>query len=469
MPSANPPKKAETLDRFWESLLHEPLHDKKELDAFYCQEVNAVRGEDRLPDLKQKLYRAHGGRHFRAFLAGHSGCGKSTELARFSLAVADRFRVIRFSAKDELHPSSAKPFDVLILMMIRMTEEIRKLQSGGLKWEPPNDLLQKTLDWFAGETVKKTETNEVKGSAEASAGISGDSLWSKLLGLSAKLKGEIKYSSERKKEVIDYRVARLSELSDLVNQFLDACNEQLRGLEGQREWLFLGEDFEKFLDSEIPRTFFVREAALFKTLRTHLIFTIPVDLAWHAQGTSLPFPVFPIYDIPVYTKNNEPHKEGRAALRELLGKRINLNLFEAPHQLDRLIVASGGHLRDLLDLVNDATDRVLIETPPGAKIGKRHCTKAITKKQQEVLLRLGESPYETGIEWKDRAACLVAIYKHDSDHEVANKVTHSLLRSRAVQHFNGEGRFAVAPMVVSILMRQGEIKPADSPGGLLPE
>ena len=55
MPSADQPRKAETLDHFWKSLLHEPLHDAEELAAFYCQEVNAVRGEDRLPGLETEV------------------------------------------------------------------------------------------------------------------------------------------------------------------------------------------------------------------------------------------------------------------------------------------------------------------------------------------------------------------------------------------------------------------------------
>ena len=134
--SSNPFARAETLDRFYETLELRPLLDKTGLNAFYYQQLNKVRGADNVPLLQQELNRSHGGRFFRAFLAGHSGCGKSTELARLSAAVSGKFRTIRFSAKDEMHPSSAKPFDVLILMMIRLAAEISKsTQDGGLAWD----------------------------------------------------------------------------------------------------------------------------------------------------------------------------------------------------------------------------------------------------------------------------------------------------------------------------------------------
>ncbi len=83
--------------------------DKKSLDAFYAEELNAVRGGDNVPRLELALKRAHGGRLFQAFLAGHSYsyCGKTTELARLSQRIKATCRTVRFSASNELKHRTA--------------------------------------------------------------------------------------------------------------------------------------------------------------------------------------------------------------------------------------------------------------------------------------------------------------------------------------------------------------------------
>ena len=57
---------------------------------------------------------------------GHPGVGKFTELTRLVDRVSTRFRAIRFQVTKELDPGSFKPFDVLLLMMIRVVEESGK-------------------------------------------------------------------------------------------------------------------------------------------------------------------------------------------------------------------------------------------------------------------------------------------------------------------------------------------------------
>ncbi|NJM27334.1 MAG: hypothetical protein HC856_02015 [Pseudanabaena sp. RU_4_16] len=60
----------------------------------------------------------------------------------------------------------------------------------------------------------------------------------------ATLKGEIKFASTRKSEVVEHRVSRLTSLIEVANRLLDDCNNLLREATGQ-EWLFVGEDFDR--------------------------------------------------------------------------------------------------------------------------------------------------------------------------------------------------------------------------------
>ncbi len=171
--SSDSPQRATTIDRFYTSLQAQPLVSPAEIEAFYHEPINRIRGADNVSKLQRELTRVHDKRHFLAFLAGHSGCGKSTELTRLARAVVPTHRALRFSAKHEIHPASAKPFDVLIVMMIRLAEEMAKPEPEGLGWRLPEALTNRVLEWFHTETVTSTSGTHAGASAEAGAGMDG--------------------------------------------------------------------------------------------------------------------------------------------------------------------------------------------------------------------------------------------------------------------------------------------------------
>ena len=150
----------------------------------------------------------------------------------------------------------------------------------------------------------------------------------------------------------------------------------------------------------------------------------------------------------------------------MLAKRINLDLFEL-NQLDRLLVASGGHLRDLFLLIREAADTALLSEPPLATITNDHASRSIQKSRRLMLLNQGSGPNDKNkVTWQQRADRLKKIYDKEKGSDAPDEILHTLLRSRAVQEFNKEGRFAVAPLMVDILIKRGHLAPG-SPGGLL--
>jgi len=455
---------ARSLEEFYRTLEPNPLLTADEIDAYYARELNQVRGEDKVRRLALDLKRAFSGLHFHAFLYGHVGVGKSTELTRLAAQVAGKFQAVRFSAKQELDPSNAKPFDILILMMIRLAEEAaRPIEEGGIGWKPAATTQQEILHWFGEEKAVDAQSSGVGASASAGVGVDAESLWSKVIGVFASIKGEMKFSAERNTEFTEYRLRRLPDLINLLNRFFDECNRELEQRHG-RNWLILGEDFEKLLNPALPEELFIKYSGAFSQLRCHFVFTIPVALAYAHRGAGLPFPVYSIPDTPVYTPEHTEDRQGRDAVERLLARRIDLGLFE-PGQVERAIVASGGHLRDLFSLLREASDLALLDEPASRVIREVDIEKAIYKLRHEVRLRLGESPYEkTAITWEQKAARLVAIYSGHSGAAIPDPVLYSLLQGRAVQEFNGEGWFGVAPLVVDILKEQDRL-PADAPGG----
>lgn len=459
-------KPATALDDVYKTLSPEPLTRPDEFNAFYRPDVNVVRGSDVVSRLRLGLARAFGGLHFKAFLMGHSGVGKSTELTRLRREINEQYNVIRFSATGELDPANFKPFDVLLLMMAEVAgRTARSIDDGGAGRTPPEQRLQEIWDWFATETKTNTQATGIGAQITAGAGITPDSLWGKMLGLFANLKGEMKYSADRKTEVVEYRLNRLSSLIDLANRLLDDCNDLLRAATG-KEWLFLGEDFDKpGIPAAQVKGLFLTYANIFRDLRTHLIFTIPIALGYSGQAVELPFAndrVFSIPDNPVFDSNHKPHHVGRNAIRAVVEARVTPELFEAD-QLERLVVASGGNLRDLFSIVSQAADSAILRSSP--KIGASDAESAVSNLRSEYVRRLGESPFdEEPIPYDKKVHRLLSVYGGDQNSAVPDSVLYSLLRSRAIQEFNGERWYGVHPLVVDILKRQNHLQHS-APGG----
>ena len=177
---------AQSLEEVYRTLQPSPLETPAQLKAFYKEEMNAVRGGDKMKRLEIGLNRAHKDRnYFKAFFMGHQGVGKSTELSRLIERVKYKFYTIRFSALSTLDPSNFRPLDVVLMMMVDVAEQTAKSkEEGGADKKPPQERLQEILDWFATEINTKEKATGLVASLEVGAGAKEDSLWNKVLGLS---------------------------------------------------------------------------------------------------------------------------------------------------------------------------------------------------------------------------------------------------------------------------------------------
>jgi hypothetical protein len=383
-----------------------PLTKPEEIRAFYTTEINLVRGGDKMQRLKLRLNRAYDDLiPFKACVMGHRGVGKSTEISRLLAQVQSQFQPIRFSAVSVLDPGSFKPLDVLLVMMVRVAEETAKpIEKGGTGKRPSDARLKEIWDWFATEKATQELAKSAVIALEAGAGVKDDSLWNKVLGLFATLKGEIKFASTRKTEVVEYRLSRLDTLMAIANRLLDDCNKLLRDETG-KQWLLVGEDFDRAgIPSDRIEDLFITYANIFQELRSHLIFTLPIGLFYSSKATGLPFNQecsFVIHDTPMFNPDHTPRAQGRAAVEKALSVRMSLDLFE-PEQLQRLIVASGGNLRDLFSLINYAADGALIRGVEQIAAGDADA--AIANLRNDYERRLGlSSYYPDSVSYENRA------------------------------------------------------------------
>jgi hypothetical protein len=448
-------QRATQLADVYRTLQPGPLTTAEQLRAFYAEEINQVRGGDKMQRLRLGLSRAYNtGIPFKACVMGHRGVGKSTEISRLLAQVEPLFQPIRFSAVSVLDPGNFKPLDVLLVLMATVAEQTAKsVADGGTGKRPSEARLKEIWDWFATEKDTRELATNAAIALEAGAGVKEDSLWNKVLGLFATLKGEIKFASTRKNEVVEYRLNRLDTLMKVVNNLLDECNRFLREQTG-KQWLFVGEDFDRAgIPSDRIEDLFITYANIFQDLRSHLIFTLPIGLYYSAKATRLPFECsFVIPDTPVFNPDHTPRMQGRAAVETALSARMDLGLFE-PEQLQRLIVASGGNLRDLFGLINYAADGALIRG--GHQIAAADADAAIVNWRSDYERRLGQSPYDPDdIGYEDKASLLKRLYDGDKQAQVPTPGLYALLNARSVQEFNGQRWFGVHPLVVDILAAQ---------------
>jgi hypothetical protein len=448
---------ATRLADVYRTLQPSPLTTPEELSAFYTEEINQVRGGDKMQRLKLQLNRAYADRiPFKACVMGHRGVGKSTEISRLLAQVEQQFQPIRFSATSVLDPGSFKPLDVLLVMMANVAEQTAlPIAQGGAGKRPSEARLRDIWEWFATEKDTRELAQSAAIAIEAGAGVKEDSLWGKVLGLFATLKGEIKFASTRKNEVVEYRLTRLDTLMTVANRLLDECNQLLREQTG-KQWLLVGEDFDRAgIPSDRIEELFITYANIFQELRSHLIFTLPIGLYYSAKATRLPFSQdcsFVIPDTPMFNPDHTPRAEGRAAVEKALAARMHLGLFE-PEQLQRLIVASGGNLRDLFSLINYAADGASIRG--SEKIAQPDADGAIVNLRSDYERRLGQSPYDPDeIDYKDKANLLKQLYDGEKQAQVPTRGLYALLNARSVQEFNGQRWFGVHPLVVDILVAQ---------------
>ncbi len=155
--------------------------------------------------------------------------------------------------------------------------------------------------------------------------------------------------------------------------------------------MLIVEDLDKTgISAQQLQELFIQYGTVFRDLRISMLFTIPVWLAYSPEANRLPFDRFMIHDTPVYDRKHDPHEDGRAAVQAVLEARVSSDLF-AEGQMTRLIVASGGNLRDLFALVLDAGEGARLRNSAATVMALDDVRLAISKMRRDYRMKLGQA------------------------------------------------------------------------------
>ncbi len=223
---------------------------------------------------------------------GHIGCGKSTELARIDKYLDDieRYCVVRLDCLKQLDINNLKYSDVLLGLAKNLLERLEK-----------EDIhigevhLSKLEDWF-------------------------------------------------KERVISH-----ANLQRYAADLTEAAESELK-----RRLVFSIDGTDR-LDGDDSMNFFIEDINQLIQIRGIFIYCAPIHLL-HSHNTLLLARFDEVVRLPmlkVRDKNNQPIMDNFGVIRDMVYRRLPSYFFESEAMLDELITYSGGHLRDLLRLLNN--------------------------------------------------------------------------------------------------------------------
>ncbi|MDJ0776116.1 MAG: AAA family ATPase [Mastigocoleus sp. MO_167.B18] len=306
--------------------------------------------------------------------SGHRGAGKSTELLRLKQFLEEKnFYVVYFAADEEdIDSEDAQYTDILLACTRHILEGLKNNGNANL-----------VLQWLEGrwEDIKDLAQTEV-----SFQGMSMEAQISQFAKLTANLRAEPSLREKIRKKVDPYTVT----LIQVLNQFLREVKKKLP--DGRSELAVIVDNLDRIApiitdSGKINHEeIFLDRSEQLKALDCHLIYTVPISLVYSKRSTDVrenysDTEVLPM--IMVRTPNGTICEPGLNKIKEIISKRISqcttylsldTEIFDSPETFQQLCLMSGGHVRNLLLLTQDAI--ALTEELP---ISQRAVRRAITK------------------------------------------------------------------------------------------
>ncbi|HAX75279.1 MAG TPA: pilus assembly protein PilB [Cyanobacteria bacterium UBA11372] len=363
-----------------------------------CQEVRG--GWEVVRELGRKIARSK--KPTCQLYSGHRGVGKSTELLRLKEYLEQqKYCVVYFAADDEdIEPQDAEYADILFACTRHLVEAI-KLQNH-------NPL----LDWMkeGWESLKDIALTEI-----SFEGLNLEGQISQF----AKITANLRATPDKRRELRQKINANTPSLVDALNDFIKEAQKSLA--KDCRGIVMIADNLDRIVEIKEegkPSNYdeiYLNRSEILRGLACHVIYTVPIAMVYSGRATQLE----DNYDKPdvlpmvmVRNPDGSENKAGLAKLRELVCRRVvliepnlartlegavdRLNVppvFDSPDTLKQLCLMSGGHVRNLMQLIQKAIDWT-DELPIAAKAARRAIEetretyqKTVQEHQWEILAR----------------------------------------------------------------------------------
>ncbi|MEL7316027.1 MAG: ATP-binding protein [Cyanobacteria bacterium J06559_3] len=369
------------LDRLWKAFNpSKPLDISNDEDLKYYIDFSDVRGGNVTRQLARTIDRLHDQPTCQLF-TGHIGCGKSTEmLCLQNYLTESRFHVVYFESSNEMDLVDVDVTDVLIAIARQVSASLEAI---GIRLKPSyfTRLFQEVSE------ILNTPV-DISGGVELSVGI-------------AKLTANTKDSPELRRQMRQIMEPRTKNILEAINEELLAPARAELQKRGYKGLVVLIDNLDRLDNTQKAGKsqsayLFVDRGEQLRRLNCHVVYTIPIvmvfsnDLNPLANRFGVDPQVLPV--VTVRYPDDQLCEPGMSLLRQLIlarafpdvppTERLHLveQVFEDWETLDRLCLASGGHVRNLLKLGFSCLQR---EDPPFS----RKCVDQVIKQRRNELLQ----------------------------------------------------------------------------------
>jgi hypothetical protein len=337
-------------------------------DRKYYIDFASVRGGDIIGKLKRKISFFSPDEPTCALFTGHIGCGKSTELLRLKKELEDEgFYVVYFESSEDLEMTDVDIGDVLLAIARRISQSLDQLQIG----EPSQ--LNNLLQGIAKVMNADVQGVKVKVPGVGDVGVSGQGeTFSLALGI-GEITAKAKSDATLRNKLNQYLGPQKTQLLEAINQeLIEPAIAKLKQ-QGKKGLVAIVDNLDRLDTRPKPwgrpqqEYLFIDQGEFLTRLKCHVVYTMPLALKFSNDYGMLTQrfledpKVLPM--VPVKSPDGNNHEKGMALLRQLVlarafpdldgEERLNriVEVFESPETLDRLCRMSGGHVRDLLRLL----------------------------------------------------------------------------------------------------------------------
>lgn len=346
-------------------------------DDLLHEDLSAVQGGARFEMIEKRIRMADGGSFARELVTGHAGSGKSTELLRLATRLrapkgTQAFHVVYLDAFEYLSQWGIRLPHIVIALLAALAREQR-------------------VDLKETRSAKKlvTRIKDLAGSVSKDLAKDLDSL-AHLPILTAALRASQELSTK-------FRDQAVTQIQDLLRDLNDLVAEVVADL--HVEVVFIIDNLEKIPEQtadghvSLHEALFVRDLPLLD-IPAHLVLTYPISLNYSNVELLRVFPGSNKTTLPMVSVRRPPgspergdDREGIAALRHLLLRRVKREVFADDEAIEHMIRSSGGCVRDLMRFVGDLP---IVAEPP---FTRDHVDRAVQDFKNDYERILAGKPY----------------------------------------------------------------------------
>ncbi|MCK4937206.1 MAG: AAA family ATPase [Methanosarcinales archaeon] len=309
-----------------------------ELKKYY---VEIEQNETNIKDLQIRLELGLETREpIKLLFTGHRGSGKTTTLNRLVSNLDNRFFIVHYNVFDLLDQNDVNYTDVLFSILTKMLEKVEKenIDLG--------ETLMKRVNNWGSSIIKSKIHGKIK---EGGAGIK---IHLNLFEFMGRMKSETTTRVETRKKI----EPRVSELVSIINDTISEIETT------GKQVLIIIDNLEK-IDSEKALHLFYHHGTQLTQPLCKIIYTFPISLKSSNDFMQIRINFSDVLIHPNIKINERegvghPYPKGREFMKEIVSKRVSLELFE-PDALEYIIDMSGGVVREFIRIIRDSAVRAI--------------------------------------------------------------------------------------------------------------